>query len=101
MSALEMEAGVARQFAARSVTSAAGARGPEIRDVLMTIYGAVDGNPLRADFHGPKGVSDGSYIVLIFDLRTKNEVGNSSSSISFDRALDRMDWRNVIGALTH
>lgn len=37
----------------------------------------------------------------MFDLRTKNEAGKSSSSISFDRALDGMDWRNVIGALTH
>ena len=101
MSSTELEASLARQFANRGIAFTAGARGPEIPDVLATIHGAIDGNPLRADFYGPKGVDDGSYLVLMFDLRTKNEVGKSSSSISFDHALDDLDWRNVIGALTH
>lgn len=56
--ALELEAGVARQFAARGVTFAAGVRGLEIPDVLVAIYGAVDVNPLRADFYGPKDVDE-------------------------------------------
>ena len=72
-----------------------------IPDVLTALLGSIDGHPVRFDFHGPKSVDTGAYLILIFDIRTKNEIGNASSPSGFMEALARIDWPNAIGALTH
>jgi hypothetical protein len=101
MSPTELETAIVRHLTAYDVSYTTGSHGPEIPGVLVTIHGAVDGHPMRTDFHGPGGVDDGSYLVLMFDLRTKNEIGKGASPESFDDALANVDWPNVLGALTH
>lgn len=101
MTTAELEAAISAEFKLRGATFTAGLEQVRVPDVLVTLLGSIDGHPLRFDFYGPKGVEGNSYLVLIFDLRTKNEIGNASSSVAFRKALERIDWPNVLGALTH
>jgi len=101
MSISELEEALARHLTAYGVEYTQGSHGPEIPDVLSTFHGAINGHPMRSDFFGPKAFEGGFYLVRMFDLRTKNEIGTACSQESFAHALDQLDWPNMLGALTH
>lgn len=101
MTTSDMERWIAAELKPRRLDFSLSREQVHIPDVLTALLGSIDGNPVRFDFHGPKNVDGGSYLILVFDLRTRNEIGTASSPSGFMEALARMDWPNVIGALTH
>lgn len=72
-----------------------------IPGVQTSINGSIEGHPVRFDFHGPAGVAERTHVVWVFDPRTKNQIGEASAPSGFPAALERIDWANLIGALTH
>lgn len=96
-----LEAAISGELAPYGATFTPAAAQVRVPAVLSSLFGSIDGHPLRFDFHGPERVAGDAYVVLIFDLRTKNEIGNASSSVDFAQALGHVDWPNALGALTH
>ena len=78
-----------------------GAETLRIPGVTTSISGSIASHPVRFDFQGPDNVAEGLYVVWVFDPRTKNQIGDASAPNDFSAALARMDWSNLIGALTH
>ncbi len=78
-----------------------GAETLRIPGVTTSINGSIDGHPVRFDFQGPDNVAERVHVVWAFDPRTKNQIGDSSAPSGFPAALERMDWSNLLGALTH
>ncbi|ROQ16237.1 hypothetical protein EDF23_102440 [Curtobacterium sp. PhB128] len=96
-----LEAGISVELAPYGATFTPTAAQVRIPAVLASLFGLIDGHPLRFDFHGPERGTGDAYVVLMFDLRTKSEIGSASSSVGFRQALEHVDWPNALGALTH
>lgn len=71
------------------------------RGAILWLGGTIEGHPVRFDFYAPAVVAEGTHVVWVFDPRTKNQIGDSSSPDGFTAALEQLDWSNLLGALTH
>lgn len=101
MNSTELTAAINSALTGRQFEFVFVAEGPRIPGVMVTISGAIDGHPVRFDFHGPANVVEQLHVVWVFDPRTKNQIGNASAQAGFPEALERIDWPNLLGALTH
>lgn len=101
MPTADLERWIAAELRPRRLKFSFSGEQVRIPDVLTAVFGSLDGHPVRFDLHGPKNVDGGSYLILVFDLCTRTEIGKASSPSGFVEALARIDWPNAIGALNH
>ncbi|WP_202565399.1 hypothetical protein [Agreia sp. COWG] len=101
MNSTELTDSINRALSSRGAQFVFGAETIRIPGAMISINGSIDGHPVRFNFSGPDNVAEGVYVVWVFDPRTKNQIGDASAPSGFPAALERMDWSNLLGALTH
>ena len=101
MNSSELTDAINKALLTRGAQFVFGAETLRIPGVTTSINGSIDGHPVRFDFQGPDNVVERVHVVWVFDPRTKNQIGDSSAPSGFPAALERMDWPNLLGALTH
>lgn len=95
----ELAAAAAEQLHRAGAAFTLGALGACIPGVMTTFHASIDEHVVRFDFCGPAMVVERTYLLTVFDVRTKQELGTSASATSAAEALGLFPWRTALQAL--